>query len=257
MQKIFGWLLIGLFLLSFTFVMADSDNNESDDDDDRDDDDRDDDESDDDDDDRDDDREEFRKGLKDLKGEFRNSSKELHDDRKKDKDEFEASLKELFDGVDRSNLTDEEKEELKEEIDALKEEFKETKEENKNSSKELRVEYRGALKDLANATGNSKVHYKLANGRNVTVRVMPENASARALERLGLVNCLEENNCSLELKEVGEGNNTKLRYALSAKKKARFLGLFAVDMDVESEVDAETGEVVYARKPWWAFLASE
>ena len=28
-------------------------------------------------------------------------------------------------------------------------------------------------------------------------------------------------------------------------------------MDVEAQVDAETGKVIRTKKPWWAFLASE
>ena len=28
-------------------------------------------------------------------------------------------------------------------------------------------------------------------------------------------------------------------------------------MDVEAQVDAESGEVIQTKKPWWAFLASE
>jgi len=28
-------------------------------------------------------------------------------------------------------------------------------------------------------------------------------------------------------------------------------------MNVEAQVDAETGEIIRVKKPWWAFLASE
>jgi hypothetical protein len=28
-------------------------------------------------------------------------------------------------------------------------------------------------------------------------------------------------------------------------------------MDVQAQVDAETGELLKVKKPWWAFLASE
>jgi hypothetical protein len=44
---------------------------------------------------------------------------------------------------------------------------------------------------------------------------------------------------------------------LKAKKAGRFLGLFKTRMNVEAEVDADTGEVVRTRKPWWAFLVAE
>jgi len=28
-------------------------------------------------------------------------------------------------------------------------------------------------------------------------------------------------------------------------------------MDVSAQIDAETGEIIRVKKPWWAFLASE
>ncbi len=34
-------------------------------------------------------------------------------------------------------------------------------------------------------------------------------------------------------------------------------GLFNVKMNVQAQVDAETGELVRVNSPWWAFLASE
>ncbi len=89
------------------------------------------------------------------------------------------------------------------------------------------------------------------------VKVMPDVASEMALERLRLKNCNKSNNCSIELKAVGEGNQTRGRYEVRAKKKARIFGLFETNMNVEAEVDAETGEVVRSNKPWWAFLAIE
>ena len=94
----------------------------------------------------------------------------------------------------------------------------------------------------------------LSNGRHAEVKVMPDRASETALARLRLHLC---ENCSLELKEVGKGNESKLAYEFKAKKRARFLGIFNTEMDVGAEVDAENGEVIRTRKPWWAFLASE
>ncbi len=83
-------------------------------------------------------------------------------------------------------------------------------------------------------------------------KIMPEVASERAIERLG------ELNFTIILKEVPvrNSNQTRLLYEAKAKKQGRFLGLFKVRGEVSAEIDAETGEVVSIKKPWWAFLAS-
>lgn len=104
--------------------------------------------------------------------------------------------------------------------------------------------------------GQVKLQAKLSNGKNAEIKVMPHQASERALERLRLKNCPEET-CTIELKEVGSGDEAKMAYNVEAKKKAKFLGIFGTDMNVEAQIDAETGEVIKSKKPWWAFMASE
>ena len=84
---------------------------------------------------------------------------------------------------------------------------------------------------------------------------MPDTASETALARLG-AKC-EENNCTIELKEVGTRSQVKAAYEIKTQKQARVLGLFQVKMQVQAQVDAENGEVIQTNKPWWAFLATE
>lgn len=103
----------------------------------------------------------------------------------------------------------------------------------------------------------TKLQVKLSNGTNAEVKVMPNTASEQAIERLQLKVCNSENNCSIELKEVGTGTQAKLAYEVQAQKEARVLALFKTQMEVQVQIDAETGEVIQAKKPWWAFLASE
>jgi len=103
----------------------------------------------------------------------------------------------------------------------------------------------------------SMLKAKLSNGKNAAVKVMPDRASETALARLRLKVCSAENNCTIELKEVGNGNQTRAAYEVQAQKQARFLGLFKMKMQVQAQVDAENGEVIKTGKPWWAFLASE
>lgn len=102
---------------------------------------------------------------------------------------------------------------------------------------------------------NGKLKATMSNGQNAEIKVMPDTASEKALERLRMTSC--DGNCTIELKEVGTGGQTKMAYEVQAQKEARVFGIFKTKMDVEAQVDAETGEVIKSKKPWWAFLASE
>jgi len=103
----------------------------------------------------------------------------------------------------------------------------------------------------------TRLKVQLSNGRNAEVKVMPNTASEKAIERLQLKVCSAENNCQIELKEVGQGEQTRAAYEVHAEKEAKLFGLFKTKMQVQAQVDAENGEVIQSKKPWWAFLASE
>lgn len=96
---------------------------------------------------------------------------------------------------------------------------------------------------------------RLSNGRNAEIKMMPDTAAETALQRLRLRNCNE--NCSIELKEVGQGQQTRAAYELKTQRNSKVLGMFPAKMNVQAQVDAETGELVKVNKPWWAFLATE
>ena len=102
-----------------------------------------------------------------------------------------------------------------------------------------------------------KIHAQLSNGRNTEIKIMPDKASETALNRLRLKNCVEEEGCVMQLKEVGEGNNTRMAYQVKATKNARIFGIFNAKMDLETEIDAETGEVIRTGRPWWSFFSTE
>ena len=53
---------------------------------------------------------------------------------------------------------------------------------------------------------------------------MPDVASEKALERLKLKNCVEEERCSIELKEVGQNKKTK-DYSFSLNKSLYIIHL--------------------------------
>ncbi len=99
--------------------------------------------------------------------------------------------------------------------------------------------------------GKTKLYAKHSNGNNAEIKVMPNVASETALERLRLRTCDED--CEIELKEVG----SRFAYEMKTQRNSKVFGLFNARMNVQAQVDAETGELIRTNKPWWAFLASE
>jgi hypothetical protein len=116
-----------------------------------------------------------------------------------------------------------------------------------NDTKVKYAEKNGIIHALESA--NKSRDFNLSNGRKAEIKIMPETASARAIERLG------ELNFTVELKEVGKGNETRAVYELTGNKQGKFLGIFKIMAKVRAQVDAETGDVKVI-KPWWSFLAS-
>jgi len=103
----------------------------------------------------------------------------------------------------------------------------------------------------------TQLKMKLSNGQNSEIKVMPDTASEKALQKLRLKTCSTENECQIELKEVAQGNQIKAAYEMNIQRQSKFLGMFQTRMNVQTQVDAETGEVIRTKKPWWAFLATE
>lgn len=103
----------------------------------------------------------------------------------------------------------------------------------------------------------TRLNVALSNGRDAEIKIMPDVASTTALQRLRLKVCNESRNCSIELKEVGKGNQTKLVYEARAKKTFRIFGFIKNRAEVRTQIDAETGEEIETKRPWWAWLASE
>jgi len=100
-----------------------------------------------------------------------------------------------------------------------------------------------------------KIHFP--NGANSEIKIMPSTASERALERLRLHACNESNNCTIQLKATGKGNETRAMYEVQAERHFKLFGLFERKAQVRAQVDAETGDISSVGKPWWSFLASQ
>ena len=103
----------------------------------------------------------------------------------------------------------------------------------------------------------TKLKMKLSNGRNAEIKIMPDTASETALARLRLKVCNESNNCTIQLKEVGKGNETRPAYEIQVQRHFKLLAMFRLKSQTKAQIDAETGEVIAIKKPWWAFLATE
>ena len=103
----------------------------------------------------------------------------------------------------------------------------------------------------------TRLKVKLSNGVEKEIKIMPDVASEKAIERLKLKVCSEDNNCSIELKEVGSGDGVKVAYEVQTRKQVKFWGLFRTYAQVRAQVDAENGEVIQVSKPWWAVLVDE
>ena len=97
----------------------------------------------------------------------------------------------------------------------------------------------------------ARAHF--SNGRFAEIKVMPETASKTAIAHLHL-KCGKENNCTIILKEVGEGNSSRVAYEVKATKHVKLFWIFNTTLNVSAEVDANTGKVVKSRWPWWTFL---
>ncbi len=111
------------------------------------------------------------------------------------------------------------------------------------------------LCDSITEDGN-KIRAELSNGKSVEIKVMPDRASKKALERLKIKDCSEENFCQIELKEgQNMGKEARAIYEIKVQKQTRILGLFKTRMPIQVQVDAETEDVLNINKPWWAFLS--
>lgn len=98
--------------------------------------------------------------------------------------------------------------------------------------------------------GEVKLKANLSNGNKEDIKIMPDKASEIALEKLGF------KGFEIELKEVGKGDNLKAVYVAEGNESGKFLGIFKVKLNLEAQIDAETGEVINFDRPWWAFLVT-
>lgn len=108
-----------------------------------------------------------------------------------------------------------------------------------------------------NEQGKVKLKILFNNGDSYELKIMPDSALKIGLASLKIHECREENECRIELKDIGEKNKTQVVYEITANKNSRLFFIFAKNMRVKSLVDIENGEVLYKEKPFWGFFANE
>ena len=101
----------------------------------------------------------------------------------------------------------------------------------------------------ANRT-QSRIRVNLSNGTQREIKVLPETAAERARE------VFRNQNMTLVLKEVPNGNNSTLVYEAESNSTMAIFGLFKVRANLRTQIDADNGDIIETSKPWWSFLAS-
>lgn len=103
---------------------------------------------------------------------------------------------------------------------------------------------------LKEKTEDGKTMFKvqLSTGSEQNITVLPDEALQKAFDELQA-----SNNFTLEIREERtEDGELKAVFAAKAKKPGRFLGIFNTNVDLETLIDTETGEIIQTNKPWWA-----
>lgn len=185
------------------------------------------------------------KTLKDIRNEIKDDLKDLRETRKELKGDIKAYLKE--------------RKEIKSEIKGKNLTFDkgdrdEVKFRVKNSTARTTLNITEGVDDKNNTI------LLIQKGNNTKeIKIMPDTAAERALARLRIKVCNETNGCTIELKDVpaGKFKESKLAYEIQLQRHYKILGLFKAKAENKVQVDAQTGDVIQEKKPWWAFLASQ
>ncbi len=121
---------------------------------------------------------------------------------------------------------------------------------------ELEIESELEVKE---SDDSSQIIITKANGEIVIMDILPDEAIEIARRRLRFRNRFRNmnmSNLSVSLDEIQHKNIPRVVYNIQANQHGKFLGIFKLAMRVEAQVDPETGEIIEAKRPWWAFLVA-
>lgn len=97
---------------------------------------------------------------------------------------------------------------------------------------------------------------QLSNGETITIMINPQEARQRAQSNMEMDYCDERNECEVELKEERIDGETYVVYEVEAEKPVKIFGFIKTNMEVETTINAETGNVIETSNSWWSFMAT-
>ncbi len=106
------------------------------------------------------------------------------------------------------------------------------------------------IKESGVPGGESIIKAILSDGNEVDINVLPDKIKEFA-EKI-----LTNENISIELNEVVEDGKTKAVFSTKTTKEGKVFGIFKAKLEIEAQIDPETGELIKVKKPWWAFLVA-
>ena len=112
---------------------------------------------------------------------------------------------------------------------------------------------------IEQSSNGSQITITKTNGETVVIDILPDAALEIARQRLRFKKRFRNMNMSdisINLEEIEHKNIPRVVYNIQTNQHGRFLGIFKLVMNVEAQIDPETGEVIDAKRPWWAFLVA-
>ena len=89
----------------------------------------------------------------------------------------------------------------------------------------------------------------LSTGVDQEIIVLPDAALEIALDELKT-----SENLDIQIKEVSDQDDLKAVFEAKANQQGKILGIFDVNLELETLIDTQTGEVIKTERPWFAFL---
>ena len=95
----------------------------------------------------------------------------------------------------------------------------------------------------------TKLKAKLSTGAEQDIIVLPDEALQIALNELQ-----STHGFVFEIAETVVDGQLEAVFKAKATMPGKLLGIFNTEIDLETLIDTQTGEIIQTRRPWWAFL---
>lgn len=98
--------------------------------------------------------------------------------------------------------------------------------------------------------------YQLSNGEDIEVKITLEQAKEkireRIRERLRIQNCSCEDIQIVEIENIV--NEKRIAYQVNEEQVGKILGLFRKRIQIQTNLDVETGEIINLKRPWYTWM---